>query len=64
MPPVKTFPAFTPLVRMTVGNLVEMQGAELATLAAKEDGFFYNAEGLRLADSVDRLPPGNIWRIF
>jgi lysophospholipase L1-like esterase len=30
MPPIKSFPAFTPLIKLTIGNLVELLGDALA----------------------------------
>src|SRR5690606_25809333 len=37
MPPVKEFPAFTPLIKFIIGNLVEILGEELGDLVKKYD---------------------------
>ncbi|MDX1665996.1 MAG: SGNH/GDSL hydrolase family protein [Saprospiraceae bacterium] len=55
MPPVKEFPAFTPLVRFAIGNLVELLGKELCELTARYPHVFYNREILRLADWAHRV---------
>lgn len=43
MPPIKLFPAFTPLIKLTVGNLVEMLGDELnKSVATFSNVYYYN----------------------
>ena len=44
MPPIKDFPAFTPLVRFFIGNLVELHGAALAATVKKYDNVYYISE--------------------
>lgn len=44
MPPIQSFPAFTPPIRFVLGNLVELLGQTLAQEAAQHDLVFYNAE--------------------
>ncbi len=44
MPPIKEFPAFTPLIKFIVGNLVEILGDELKQLVATDQYLYYNAE--------------------
>lgn len=44
MPPVKEFPAFTPLMRWSIGNLVELLGASLAELVSEFDGVYYDSD--------------------
>ncbi len=55
MPPIKEFPAFTPLIRRVVGNLVEVLGQELATLAAKQPHVHYYSRLITLEDWIGRL---------
>ena len=50
MPPIKEFPAFTPLIKQTIGNLVELHGQELQQIIAHQPAIFYNAEILWLKD--------------
>lgn len=47
IPPINDFPAFTPLIKQTIGRLVRFHGAELALLA-QQDGVFYNADPITL----------------
>lgn len=42
MPPIKAFPAFTPLIKTTIGNLVEILGKELQKLVKAYDHVFYH----------------------
>ena len=48
MPPIKGFPAFTPLIKFTIGNLVEMHGEALAKLVQEFDEVFYHDEIIKL----------------
>lgn len=41
MPPIKEFPAFTPLIKATVGNLVEILGEELQGIIKTYEKVFY-----------------------
>ena len=46
MPPIKEFPAFTSLIKQTIGSLVEIHGQELQKIIANQPNTFYNAEVL------------------
>ncbi len=50
MPPIKNFPAFTPLIKFTVGNLVEMLGDELSSIAKDTDNVFYYGRRITFED--------------
>ena len=50
MPPIRDFPAITPLIQWTVGNLIESFGEAFATHIKGQQKVFYNAEIL----SVDK----------
>jgi len=55
MPPIKDFPAFTPLIHWSVGNLVEQLGSSLAEIVEKEPGVYYPDEVIRLSEWVKRF---------
>ena len=55
MPPIKEFPAFTPLIKWTLGNLVEILGDELAVIVEEYDNVYYNNRKITLSDWVNRL---------
>lgn len=44
MPPIKTFPAFTSLIKFSIGNLVEILGEELEKITNAYPKVYYNAE--------------------
>lgn len=48
MPPIKEFPAFTPLIKFTLGNMVEYFGEELEELLIGQPNMYYNPEVIRL----------------
>lgn len=48
MPPIKEFPAFTPLIKFTIGNLVEILGEELEKLMKDYEAVFYFGELITL----------------
>lgn len=50
MPPIKEFPAFTPLIQQTIGNLVEWHGQELQKIVANQTNVIYNKKVLRIKD--------------
>jgi lysophospholipase L1-like esterase len=58
MPPIKEFPAFTPLVKLTIGNLVELLGQELRTIVKAYEQVYYYGEIISLDGWVDRIPAG------
>ncbi|MEL7001643.1 MAG: SGNH/GDSL hydrolase family protein [Bacteroidota bacterium] len=55
MPPIKEFPAFTPLIKFAIGNLVEILGDELEQLLQKQSNTYYYAQRLTLEDWIDRM---------
>jgi lysophospholipase L1-like esterase len=55
MPPIKEFPAFTPLIKFTVGNLVEIFGEELRGVADNSKNVFYFGDKITLKDWVDKF---------
>ena len=48
MPPIKEFPAFTKSIKCIIGNLVEILGNELFTIAKKEFNVYYYNESITL----------------
>ncbi|MFT4686616.1 MAG: lysophospholipase L1-like esterase [Neolewinella sp.] len=48
MPPIKEFPAFTPLIKFTLGNMVEYFGEELTDLIKDQHNLYYNSEVISL----------------
>jgi len=58
MPPIKEFPAFTPIIKFTIGNLVEILGEELHKLTIDDQQVFYFGKKITLKDWVDRLGTG------
>jgi len=44
MPPIKEFPAFTPLIRFVIGNLVEILGNSLTKITNKNHLVYYSSE--------------------
>lgn len=55
MPPIKEFPAFTPLIKFTVGNLVEILGEELQKVVSEYDDVFYFGEKITLKRWIDKF---------
>lgn len=58
MPPIKEFPAFTPLIKFTIGNLVEILGKELASVVKSYDQVYYCSEIITVAEWIEKLPIG------
>ncbi|MEL7529799.1 MAG: SGNH/GDSL hydrolase family protein [Bacteroidota bacterium] len=48
MPPIKEFPAFTPLIKSSIGNLAEILGQSLAKLVKAWPQVYYHDKVLRL----------------
>jgi lysophospholipase L1-like esterase len=48
MPPIKEFPAFTPLIKFVIGNLVEILGEELEKKFRKHENVYYANEVIQL----------------
>ena len=59
MPPIKEFPAFTPLIKFTIGNLVEILGEELKGLVAQIDNTYYNSEIITIDGWTKKLNLAN-----
>ena len=59
MPPIKEFPAFTGLIKLTIGNLVEVLGKELGSLTNKKENVFYNNDIITLKSWKERLQLSN-----
>ena len=55
MPPIKDFPAFTPLIKFTIGNLVEILGRELDLTVQKYPKVFYSNSIIKLADWIEKF---------
>jgi len=55
MPPIKEFPAFTPLIKFSIGNLVEILGEELAVVVREFKDVYYCTQNITLADWAKRL---------
>jgi lysophospholipase L1-like esterase len=55
MPPIKEFPAFTPLIKFAIGNLVEMLGEELAVVVGEFKDVHYCAQNMTMADWAKKL---------
>lgn len=49
MPPIKEFPAFTPVMKYTIGNLVELFGRVLEDVVDKYDKVYYVGEVISIA---------------
>ena len=55
MPPIKDFPAFPLLIRVFIGNLVDILGNELLTTVSKFDGVHYSDTKIRVRDWKAKL---------
>ncbi|MFT6866276.1 MAG: lysophospholipase L1-like esterase [Cyclobacteriaceae bacterium] len=55
MPPIKEFPAFTALIKFTIGNLVEILGQELKTIANDYSYVFYFEEKLTFLGWIEKM---------
>ena len=55
MPPIKEFPAFTPLIKFTIGNLVEILGEELQRAVHDYENVLYFGEIITLKEWMDKL---------
>lgn len=55
MPPIKEFPAFTPLIKFTIGNLVEILGAELQKVVNEHQNVYYFGEKITLKGWIDKF---------
>lgn len=55
MPPVKLFPAFTPLMRFTLGNLIEILGEETEDVCQDLEEVYYYPRKITFEDWHERL---------
>ena len=55
MPPIKEFPAFTRIIKFTVGNLVEILGDELGKTAGEYENVFYFGEKITLEEWISKF---------
>ncbi|MGB3179861.1 MAG: hypothetical protein WBB45_00620 [Cyclobacteriaceae bacterium] len=55
MPSIKEFPAFTPLIRFTIGNLVEILGEALEEVVGDYPNVYYSSEKITLKTWIDRF---------
>jgi lysophospholipase L1-like esterase len=55
MPPIKEFPAFTRIMKFTIGNLVDFFGEKLIRVAANEQRVYFSSKIIRLADWIHVL---------
>ena len=55
MPPIKDFPAFTKLIKFTIGNLVEILGAELKKITGTMQNVFYHSDIIKLENWIKIL---------
>ncbi len=55
MPPIKEFPAFTPLIKFVIGNLVELLGKELNEIVQKYDNVYYIDEVITLQRWIKKM---------
>lgn len=65
MPPIRSFPAFTPLIQRVVGNHVELLGQSLKQVVQPLPNVFYYSRVITLEDWRDRLgvtaPPSDFF---
>lgn len=55
MPPIKEFPAFTPLIKLIIGNLVELLGEELNKLISAYSNVYYYSTKITMTDWMNRF---------
>jgi lysophospholipase L1-like esterase len=54
MPPIKEFPAFTSLIKFTIGNLVDILGEELEKLVKDFENVYYYSRVVRSGYFIER----------
>lgn len=54
MPPIKEFPAFTSLIRFTIGNLVSLLGKELEKIVKDFEYVYYYTREVSSVDLIER----------
>lgn len=55
MPPIKDFPAFTPLIKLVMGNLVLLYRHELISICKNFPNVYFSDEVITLSDWIKRL---------
>ncbi len=55
MPPIKEFPAFTSLIKFTVGNLVEILGDELKEVVGNHRNVFFFGDKITLKGWIEKF---------
>ncbi|MGD1846230.1 MAG: SGNH/GDSL hydrolase family protein [Salibacteraceae bacterium] len=55
MPPIKEFPAFTPLIKFTIGNLVEILGERLQTIVREYENVYYFEEKITVEGWMEKF---------
>lgn len=55
MPPIKDFPAFTGLIKFTIGNLVHILGKELSKIVKDFEQVYYYARESSCKDYIERF---------
>ena len=55
MPPIKEFPAFTPLIRFVIGNLGQIFGEELVKIVDRQENVYFYSRIVELKDWGKRL---------
>ncbi len=56
MPPIKEFPAFSPLIKFVVGNLVEQLGVQLQNTLSRQQRVYYHADIIKLKNWMPKFP--------
>ncbi|MGW8122415.1 SGNH/GDSL hydrolase family protein [Roseivirga echinicomitans] len=59
LPPIKLFPAFTGLIKFSMGNLVEILGETLEQTIVKHDNVFYDTQKISFESWVDKIDPSS-----
>lgn len=54
VPPVREFPSFTPLLKDTIGRLIDLLGDELASITHEAPQIYYHGHRLTLSEWRDR----------
>lgn len=54
MPPIKDFPAFPPLIKFTIGNLVEILGVELTSVVSTFSKVYYSSKIIKLEEWLNK----------
>lgn len=54
MPPIRDFPAFSPLMKFTLGNLVDLLGEALEEVVEEMDNAYYASDTIAVNDWMER----------